>query len=163
MSVGLSTIREAWVGTTTVQCHVDADVMDISRRLREGDPTITWKGRPWLGDSTLSLCLGVPIDSWGEPLDNAPAVYEVWGIDVQHTPYLVLRWPRADASMLAELIKGDNRVINVVDELERHNAGIDAAKRSDDQARNEETADKLHFALRRDQGQHFGGLRKRIY
>jgi hypothetical protein len=160
--VPLSAIREQWVGTTTVRCHVDADVVDISRRLREGDSSVNYKGHPWLGDDTLTLHLGVPVDWRGEPADGDP-VYEVWGVDAQATPYLVLRWPRADATMLVELIKGDSRVLDVVADIDAANAKLEADRKAAEMERLEEAGDRLHFALRRDQGQHFGGLRKRIY
>ncbi|MGE4426039.1 MAG: hypothetical protein AB7G37_06285 [Solirubrobacteraceae bacterium] len=152
----LDTVGQTMLGTTAVAYEVTAGVHDIARRLRDGDATIGW-----LGDDTLSLKLAVPVDWRGEP--EGDPVYEVWGVDSAGVDYMVLRWPRADASMLRKLIEGDSRVADPVARVMAHNQALDRDRARRDQDAREERHDKLHHALLKDIGHLEGGLTRRIH
>jgi hypothetical protein len=124
---------------------VEGDVHDIARRLHEGDPTLGWAGDP-----NLLLFLNV-----------ATGMFEVWAPDAHLEPYLAVAHPRCDASLIRRLVDADNRRETAYDRVVAANAKAeaDAAQvRADHQ---EEVADRLHHALRKDLGHHVGGSTRR--
>lgn len=123
---------------------VESDVLDIGRRIAQGDEL-------WRGDPTMGL--------FWNPVEG---MFEVWGEDIAGTPYLAAAHTHADARLILKLVEGDwQKGLAKVNALQAAEA-----KRKADEARafadqNEELADKLHFALVKDIGQHYGGMTRR--
>jgi len=115
--------------------EVDADVLDLGRRLREGDEL-------WRGDPTMSLQINMGV---------VPPVYEVWALDGTGTPYIA--WTGSDCTprMLIELAEWDwhQGSRSIVDRLARQaqrDAATEAARTEDITAA---FADKVGWTLMR--------------
>lgn len=172
----LETVRTAFVGNSVVRAHVTGEMADIGRRLVEGDPTLGWEG-----ERSLSLHLAIKQDPvTGEPTERCtkhrrpqcgsceaegdwPYCFEVWGIDDHNQPYLALRWPRADASLLRRLVEIDNRrsstwerSLKIRDDAVRRREHAQAERRG-------EMVERLAHAVQKDLGHRVGGLTKRIH
>lgn len=147
-----------------VRAVVGGEVMDIGRRINEGDPTVGWPGDP-----SMALCVDTEeylTDAAGRPTgvrNPKWGWFEVWGTDAHGEVYLAASAPRCDAGLLRKLAEGHwsrgNPFDRVVAENRRRQADQDRVERD----RREETIDKLHLALRKDLGAYEGGLTRRIY
>lgn len=153
----LDTVKCLPNGTTAL---VEADVADIAHRIVHGDPTLNW-----MGDESLALFVDTEVyesDSLGKLWtgDRTPNPYygwfEVWGVDAQGTGYFVGRWERCDARILADLAAAHwtngNPADRAIAQQERNHAARDAARK---EARME-GHEKLHHALIRRNGAHYG-------
>lgn len=124
---------------------VESDVLDIGRRIAQGDEL-------WRGDPTMGL--------FWNPVEG---MFEVWGEDIAGTPYLAVAHTHADARLVMKLVEGDwQKGLAKLEALQAAEIKrkADEQKVIDDQ--NEELADKLHWALVKDIGQHEGGMTRRL-
>lgn len=124
---------------------VESDVLDIGRRIAQGDEL-------WRGDPSMGL--------FWNPVEQ---MFEVWGEDIAGTPYLAAAHTHADARLVMKLVEGDwQKGLAKLNALQ----AAEVARKADEERRvqdqNEELADKLHWALRRDIGHMEGGLTKRL-
>ncbi len=127
---------------------VDAD---FYRRLHFGDASIGWNGDP-----TLAVYH-----------ENDRLVIVRWATG---EPQTIMRskpgHKNLDTSALRFLAAHDSQRrggFDVRAELDAHNDGIKADRDRELDAKFDEAADKLHFALRKDFGAHIGGLTKRQF
>lgn len=131
---------------TARRVEIAGDVLDVARRAVEGDATLGWDG-----DDTLQ------IEAVYGP---EGARFEVTAADRQGRRYLVFIHPRCDASLIRRLAAADNRRRDPVAEAMAQQAARERSARADRQARNEDMADRLHWALKRDIGHLYGGTRR---
>lgn len=126
---------------------VPLHVLDIDRRIREGDDI-------WRGDSSMGLYF-----------DPASGMYEVWGLDANGTSYRAAMADYADQRLLDQLVAGDwQNTTLVFDRLEAENAKARAAIEQAQGDESEQMADKLVWALRRDAGPHLmDGLSRNLW
>ena len=115
--------------------RIDADVLDIVRRVREGDEL-------WRGDPTMDV-------GWNFVMER----FEVWGIDAEGTPYLAATAERLDHRILQKLTENDwqrgkSAVIANALAARAHRKAMEdtAAERS------AEHVDALGWAIRKDLG-----------
>lgn len=139
----LDTIHNTLAGRVTVE----GDVHDIIRRLEHGDPTLGWPGDP-----DLRLVANIETRE-----------FEVWGRDAHGDPYIAVTWPRCDASLIAELVRSDNRLSNPLDRVAVRETARVAAEEAAEEDRLTELADRLQFGLMKDIGHRHGGLTRRIH
>lgn len=129
----------------------DRDVLGINERVRRGDPTVGWRG-----DQTMDVIL-----------NTAAEKVEVWGFDRAGNRYIAasesVHHPGWRHRLLERLRDGDWQRPGRFDEIQRANDRATAARQAQVDDRLDEAGEKLHWALRRDVGQHFGGLRKEHY
>lgn len=120
---------------------VEADVFDVGRRLRDGDPTLGWEGDP-----SMSLCV-----------NQHTGMFEVWARDHegQGEPYLAGSWAYCDNRVITAMAAGHwKRARKVFQDM------IDAsdakAAEADYQSRQHTgaIAEKLAWAGTRDLGIH---------
>lgn len=150
-------------GTNVV---VAGDVMDIGRRINEGDPTCGWVGDP-------SMSLVVDNERWVTDVDGReiyPRVanpywgwFEVWGIDAHGKGYLATRSPTCNAELLRRLAESHWSRGNPFDRLQAKAVARDEDRRRVARDRNAEVAEKMQSALRRDIGAYEGGLTRMMY
>lgn len=119
------------------------DVLDIGRRIREGDES------GWRGDPSMKLC-------WN-PMTQK---YEVVGIDATGSEYLAASHDTCDHTLLVKLVAGDPRKHNVVYEVIEANRKLREGQEAADREKAREIADKLQWAIRKDLGQHLGGTKR---
>jgi len=119
--------------------ELTSDMLDIGRRIREGDEL-------WRGDPSMTLC-------WN-PLTQK---YEVIGVDRTGQQYLAASHHACDARLLIKLSEGDPTKHNVLARVMKENEQLRAAEDAAAREKAREVADKMHFALRKDLGQHMGG------
>lgn len=137
--------------------RVDADVFDVGRRIREGDPTSGWSG-----DTAMSLRVALPVDpTTGEPVRSAPPRFEVWGVDARGMDYMVLSWPRCDASLLAELRRLTSTPLEVRVALRQRQLDRDRARAAE--AARAPLVDRLAWGLKRDLGHQYGGTSRFVH
>lgn len=171
----LDEIRTAFVGNTRVNVTATGEMLDIGRRLVEGDATLGFAGAP-----DLTLHLAVKVDPvTGNPDDrcnkhrrrdcrsceddgDVPYLFEVWGIDEHRQPYLALSWPKCDASLIRRLVEIDNRLSDVATRSAQMALAALRRKESAEAEQRGEMVDKLAFALRKDLGHHHGGLTREV-
>lgn len=121
---------------------VTSDVLEIGRRIREGDDV-------WRGDASMSLCLN----------PGAPEPFEVWGIDARGQAYLAASAERCDQRLLERLVAGDWQHVNVFAVITAHNDKVRADHERAAQDRVDAAAERLQWAMRRDLGHLEGGTR----
>lgn len=128
---------------------VDAD---FYRRLHFGDASIGWNG-----DTQLAVYH-----------ENDRLVIVRWCEDGE--PRMIMRskpgHKTLDTAALVFLAQHDSQRrggFDAKEYVDRHNARINADRQRELDAKFEEAADKLHYALRRDIGAHHGGLSKRLF
>lgn len=126
----------------TPRMIVTSDVLEIGRRIREGDDV-------WRGDPSMSLCLN----------PGSPEPFEVWGLDAHGTPYLAASAERCDQRILDRLVAGDWQHVNVFAAITEHNAKVDAQRQRDADDQLDAAAEKMQWAMRRDLGHLEGGTR----
>lgn len=139
----LDTIHNTLAGRVTVE----GDVHDIIRRIEQGDPTMGWPGNP-----DLRLVANVETRE-----------FEVWDRDAHGDPYIAVTWPRCDASLIAELVRADNRLSNPLERVAVRETARVAAEEAAEEDRLTELADRLQFGLMKDIGHRHGGLTRRIH
>lgn len=139
----LDTIHNTLAGRVTVE----GDVHDIIRRLEHGDPTLGWPGDP-----DLRLVANIETRE-----------FEVWGRDAHGDPYIAVSHPRCDASLLAELVRADNRLSDPLARVAARETARQAAEDAASEDRLVELADRLQFGLMKDIGHRHGGLTRRIH
>lgn len=150
----LNEVRKIRLGSKWMTAEIDQDVTDIGRRLHQGDATVGW-----LGDPTLEVRIGVEVDRHDRPIPGGEQMFEVWGRDERGAPYVCLRWPRCDASMLRALAERDTRVHDMVALYEKHSR-LREKEQADKLAEIQgAAADKAYWAIKQDLGQHLGGRR----
>lgn len=127
---------------------------DFEHRLHYGDATVAW-----VGDERLYTAFS--------PADDR---IEIWRWCEDEQPRLVARSrPGArilDSGLLAFLAQHDSQSRRGFDagrETIAHNQKLIAAREQAAADAREDAGDKLHWALRKDAGQHYGGLTKRLY
>jgi hypothetical protein len=133
------------IENNTRMALVDRDVLDIGRRITHGDEL-------WRGDPTMSL-------SWSP----ASGLFEVWGLDAHGQPYLAASHERCDTQLLEKLVAGDWQRTDVFARLAQANAKADAARDAAFEDKANEAVDKLVWAVRRDAGHLYGGLRRNVW
>ena len=130
---------------------VDDDLVSIDRRVREGDPTVGWRGDP-----TMDVYV-----------DNDAAMAYVYGFDIKG-----LRYRAASIStlgegwrhdLLAKLRDGDWRDPNSINRADEANRRLDAERDYRLDQVISEVAEKFGWGLRRDVGHHFGGTTKEFF
>lgn len=139
----LDTIHNTLAGRVTVE----GDVHDIIRRIEQGDPVMGWPGDP-----DLRLVANVETRE-----------FEVWARDAHGDPYIAVTWPRCDASLIAELVRADNRLSNPLERVAVRETARVAAEEAAEEDRLTELADRLQFGLMKDIGHRHGGLTRRIH
>lgn len=154
----LDEIRLLPGGTTAL---VEGDVADIGYRITNGDPTIGW-----VGDASLALMVDTELyesDSLGKLWtgDRTPNPYhgwfEVWGVDARGNGYFVGRWERCDARILADLAAGHwTNGRSVIDRARAQQDRNLAERAASAKERRMEGHEKLHHALIRANGAHYG-------
>lgn len=125
---------------------------DFYQRLHFGDASLGW-----LGDVNLGVY-------------HENGRIEVWRWCEDGEPRLIVRsrpgMARLDSGLLRFLAAHDTQRRGGFDpkaHVDSHNARVEAQRQVDLDARFEEAADKLHYAIRKDFGSHIGGLTKRQY
>lgn len=121
--------------------EVDLDVLDIGRRIQEGDEL-------WRGDPTMDLCY-----------NDLTGKFEVIGLDAKGQPYVVVTADECDQRILMALVESDwqRGSRHMIDELVRREA---AAQKAADTTRADlsgELADRLAWGIKRAFAQHLGG------
>jgi len=107
---------------------------DFQQRLREGDPTCGWAG-----DDRLSLVANVEQQQM-----------EVWRAHPDGTRQRVCKRPGLHLpgpDLLVKLAQIDTRHVDVVGEVDRHNAKVERDRATDAADHTAEVADRLHHAL----------------
>ncbi len=141
-----------------MKAEITGEVSDILKRLHEGDATVGW-----LGDDTLTIQLAIPVDPVTERIiKGEPNMFEVWGFYPGGEPYVALRWPRCDASLLRELARRDVRTGQTLARFEEEVRKADKAREDKRREANEEFAEKAQWALRKDLG-HLNGQTKMFH
>ena len=116
---------------------VDGSVLETVRRLKQGDGILGWEGDP---DMEVFV-------------DTSTGLFDVWTLDARGEPTLVVsEAPYADQRLIERVIRADGRRFDIAGRVLEHNRRVDAQRRAQRQAANEERADKLHHALLRDIG-----------
>lgn len=121
--------------------EISRDVMDVARRIQEGDEL-------WRGDPTMILC-------WNEMSEQ----YEVIGHDAKGNPYIALTSDTCDARILVALTESDWQrgsramIDRLVKAEEKAGRDLDRARRD----ANREIADKVAWGIRRAFAAHLGG------
>lgn len=125
---------------------VTGEVQDLVALVRLGAPRLGWEGDP-------DLEVG---------FDTITGLFEAWGTDLRGTPYRAAHAETVEG-LIRALVRNDNRRGNVVESLieEQTKAEAERDRAHDDHFA--EVGDKLHWALTRDIGQHYGGNTRRLY
>lgn len=121
--------------------EVPADVLDIGRRIQDGDEL-------WRGDPTMSLIF-----------NTATSQFEVWGFDIKNEAYLAWSGPYCDQRILVELTetdwqRGSRALFDRI--LAKSKKIKDDAKREQDDIHGE-MASKMAWAIKRELAAHLGG------
>ena len=128
--------------------EVPTDVLDIGRRIREGDET------GWPGDPTMGLYV-----------NPATGMFEVIGRDARGDEYVATTAEVLDHRIILQLIAGDWRRDGGRDVVARtiaHNEKLHAARQAELAEQAADVADRIHFAMVRDTG-HLYGQNRRLY
>lgn len=128
---------------------VEGEAQDIARRVREGDPT---KG--WAGDPDMRVFV-VPYE--GVRSGEVRFMFEFWTLDAHRNPYLALASETCGPEVIDRLILGDTTRRDVIGDALRRQAKFEAEQKLALGERHEEMADRLAFALLRENAAHFGG------
>lgn len=127
---------------------VEGDVLEVERRLREGDDLIGWEG-----DENMRLMV-----------DLETGLYDVWTLGPDRTPVLaVAERPYCDQRLIEDVIRADTRRFDVAARVIKRNEEVAAGDRAARAEQNAELADKLQSALMKDLGHHYGGLTRRVH
>lgn len=114
--------------------------LDITNRLRGGDPTLGWAG-----DEGLTLCRNVKEGRW-----------EVWRRCEDGEARLVLtkRGQQLKFDQLLRMLgQADSRHRDVLGEMDAHNAAVEREQQREFDDHHEAAGDKLAWALGRDLGE----------
>ena len=140
---------------TSRRAYVDSDVLDIRRRLTEGDATCGWRGEP-----TARLFhnqLEDPVTG------KVVSMWEVECLDRSGTPYIAasLVADYLDHRIIEKMVLGDwQRGKVALDEITAANQRLAEARAAERRDAIEAVADKLHWAMVRDTGHHEGATRR---
>ena len=145
---------------------ITGDVLDVGRRINEGDPTVGWEGDP-------TMVLAVDNEQFITDIDGNmtfPQVsnpqygwFEVWGLDAHNKAYLAACRPYCDSRLLAALAEGHWKRGDLAERIIRKNQMRVVEQERQAREQRVEANDKLHFALLHDIGAYEGGLTKRIH
>jgi len=122
------------------RAFIDSDVLGLDRRLKQGDPTLGWRG-----DETMWLVVNSEADE-----------VEVWGLDIHGEPYVVSAIQPVNQSWQHELLKqvaeGDwQRGGQVVfAEIDKRQQARQRSAESTAEDQNAELDEKLAWALMQD-------------
>lgn len=107
--MGMEVFHTAPDGTRML---VNQDVLDIDRRIKEGDATCLWGGDP-----RMYLCFSYVTKR-----------YEVWRLGEDNKPRILNSWPsnELDARVLVWLAQHDMRHHDLQAEVDAHNARVEA-------------------------------------
>ena len=124
---------------------VEGDVLDIGRRLNEGDATRGWEGDPTMRLVRASSTSSGSGETWW---------WEVWrDSETDGEPYCCLRskpFAALDARIIDLIVAADSRKRDVVAEVHTHNERILRDRQAAADERMEEANDKLLWGLRKD-------------
>lgn len=151
----LNEVRKIKLGSYWYNTEFTAEFTDIGRRLHQGDATLGW-----LGDDTLEIRMSVEGDRNGRPVKGGQTMFEVWGRHPNGDPYVCLRWPRFDESLLRALAERDTRTQNMRERFEREVMQQEARRAAAAKERFDDLADKAQWALRKDTGHLDGGTHR---
>lgn len=128
--------------------QVSGAVVEMLRRLKDGDNVLGWEGDP-------NMELFVDLDT---------GLFDVWTLDLAGEPTLVVSAaPYCDQRLLERVIRADTRRFDVAQRVIDARAAREKAEASRLADQREEAHDKLHLALLQDIGAYEGGLTKRIF
>lgn len=130
--------------TNTRRVWVTTDVLDINRRVQEGDES------GWRGDPSMFLM-------WNPETDE----FEVWGTDRAGVQYLAASHHRCDHTLIQKLIAGDPQKNDVIGRVMANNARLEKERSDAERDKRLEIADKLGFAIRSDLGHLYGGRNRK--
>lgn len=134
---------------------VDSDVLDIARRLIEGDPVAGWRG-----EASATLYAN-PIR---DPITGKQThLWEVECLDAAGRPYIAasLMADRVDHRIIEKMVLGDwQRGKVAIDEIMAANQRLVAQREQDRRDAIEQIADKFHFGMLRAIGHLEGGTRR---
>lgn len=139
------------VAVTPGEGHVlvEGTVTDTLHRLRYGDGVLGWEGDP-----NMQLFV-----------DTETGLFDVWtlGRDGETADLVVARKPYADSRLIEDVIRADGQRFDIVGQIIDKEAERQKQlkKLRDDQF--EEFADRMQFALLKENGQHYGGLTRRLH
>lgn len=121
--------------------EVPLDVLDIARRLTDGDEL-------WRGDPTMELLY-----------NDVTGHFEVWAIDPRNNPYMAWSGPYCDQRILTELAETDWQRGSkaILDRLVREAASAESKIESARADIAGEMAEKMSWALHRAFATHLGG------
>lgn len=133
--------------------HEGHDLHDLADRIKNGDPAQGWEG-----DERLTLARFV------DP-KTGTVTWELWRLDGS-TYNLVAKLPGTGDpySVIPNLVQRDQRKgFDVKAAVDKQNSQVDAGRARRDAEINGARSERLAWALRRDIGHHYGGLRKVIH
>jgi hypothetical protein len=126
--------------------EIDERVLDISRRIREGDEL-------WRGDPNMRLFYNPRTEE-----------YEVIALDAHGTEYVAISTPHCGTNILIQLARTDwQRGAAVYREFRENaeRADRERRQRADDARR--ERFDQFRHALKREMGHHYGGTTRTYF
>jgi hypothetical protein len=131
-------LDELWQLPDGTQMLVEGEAQDIVRRLREGDPGLGWEG-----DREMRVFV---VEVVGVQTRSLRHRFEAWTLDEQREPYCAATaWEPLE--LIHQLHRNDTRRRDVVEEALKKAKDAERAQQAEASDRNEELADKLHFAL----------------
>lgn len=118
------------------------DLMDIDSRIKNGDES------GWRGDPTMGIFI-----------NRHTGMFEVWGIDRGGNQYLAASHDKLDHTLLIKLREGDPTKHDVFQRVIDKNKKVLEDAQAKESERLRDVAEKFHWAVKRDFGQHMGGRR----
>lgn len=126
--------------------EIDERVLDISRRIREGDEL-------WRGDPNMRL--------FYNPMTKE---YEVTALDAHGTEYVAISTPHCGTNILIQLSRTDwQRGSAVYKEFRANAEKADRDRKARARDARMESFDRLRHAVKKEQGHHFGGMTKTYF
>lgn len=125
----------------------DDEVRQLPRRVKDGDATLGWEG-----DDRLRVFV-----------NERTAEFEAWAPLEDRSDFYLAARSSTPEGLVRQLARNDNRRHDRLSEIVKANERAAASAKRDYDDAFDDAADKLQFALRRDLGQHYGGLTRRLY
>lgn len=123
----------------------------IADRVRQGDPTVGWRGDPGM-DTYVS---------------DRHGVAQVWSFDARGTRYCAAQVPLSEPgwqhTLLKKLRDGDWQNPDTIRDIFAANDANTRRQAAERAERCGAAADHVIYEFRRAVGQHYGGLRRRFY